>query len=202
MPADLHPYAIEIEPFKLSTKTLMAPRDDFENIPKHLVVENLQEAYTDHQVTKAAQRAASKDGATTKDDLNGFSLNEAMVPGVPLSFNLLLKDATPAQLGLVLQALLSWCNNEALGGGRARGYGSFNPTQLTLQTKKGERIPLFTGNQPFVEFANPDAVAPYLEAMQEALPESVNPAILSQVFPTTVESKAGAAKESSSKGKK
>lgn len=190
---ELQQFAVEMEAYRLLTTTLMAPRDDFEKIPELPVLADLEAAYTDHQVTKAQQRAASKDGAT-KDDLNGFALNEAMIPGVPLRFEMSLKNVTHAQMGIVLEGLRRWANEEALGGGRARGFGSFHVTQMKLRVVGGETVDVFTGERPFIEFASPEKIGIYLDAMQQELQHAISPEVLALVFPTGAESKAGAAK--------
>lgn len=134
LPALVYPQALIANPSEILAKTLMAPRDDFARLNEDArsVVEDVDQAYTEHMAKKQAQRLASASDATkSKDDLDNLALAECIIPGVPLYLGIQTDDITPAQAGMLLQALNTWVNRNALGGGSVRGRGSFVP-QLSL----------------------------------------------------------------------
>lgn len=180
------------KPEDLLTFSLMAPRDDFARLPEgaRAVVADAEAAYSDHMANKLAQSAAKKDDDTkSKDDLDNFAMTECIIPGVPLYLGMTTSDITPAQTGMLLNGLLIWARNNALGGGSARGRGGFIP-KLSL-TIDGKKITddLFTGDAPELMLADCKDVNECLKACGDDLAATVSAATLENVFPSESEKK-------------
>jgi CRISPR type IV-associated protein Csf2 len=206
MPKQIQDRAINVFPRDILSKTLMAPRDDFERLPPdaRTVVEDLETAYREHMSTKVDQAASKKiDDTEKKDDLNNFTQTECIIPGVPLSFGLVVDSATPAQVGLLLLALSAWVNKNALGGGSVRGRGSFIPA-LSLYVDGKEIAPnLFTGDAPHLMLADHPEIEKCLTACVSELNAAVIPASLENIYPSkALEKEAKPKKEKASKKSK
>lgn len=209
MPVDVQGEALTAWPKDLLASTLMAPRDDFERIPQENVVADLQNAYNEHMATKLVQKDVqepSVDGVKpdgkTKDDLNGFTKIECIVPGVPLYFGLDVPNITDAQAGMVLMAIKTWINRNALGGGSQRGRGAFLPKLALYENGQSVAQNLFFGDAPNGALARHSRIAEMLDAMDRELEGAANPDLLLSIYPDDIKSKAGADKPKSiSKGK-
>lgn len=204
MPQSVQCHALDVEPWKLIVKTIMAPKDEFEKLPQYNVVENLEAAYMEHQATKIEQRNENAgDTKTTKDDLNNFAEIDCIAPNVPLYFDLQGTNVTPAQVGLVLVALQSWINRNALGGGKARGQGAFLPSLELIVDGKTVVQSLFAGDAPFATLAEHPAIYQYQAALGVEIDAASEPELLAMVYPCTTVSAAGKAKPAKPvKGKK
>ncbi len=186
-------------PNQIIQKTLIASRDDFERLPKWDVIENVEQAYEEHMASKfganQAKRdqktAAKADGVFLKDseklktnDLNTFTQVEAIIPGVQLYFGMKVSDATDAQIGLLLAAIASWANRNALGGGAVRGRGSFTASLQLFQGGDVQVDQVLVGEAP--DYTTSLGVEPYIAAMRAELEAAAEPAALSAVYPTDV----------------
>lgn len=206
MPADVQTYAVDEDAWKLLTMSVLAPRDDFAILPPMAreVVQDVENSYREHMANKMDQAAASKAAKDTanekvsKDDLNNFATTECIVPGVPLYFSIRTKAINEAQAGLLLLGLNRWANQNALGGGAARGRGSFAPSLSLLIN--GERITnnLLTGDAPLLELDEQPRIHKLIKACNDRLADDATPASLSVVYPIEV----GKAKEKANKEKK
>jgi len=215
LPVELHHHALNINPKDLLDSSLMAPRDDFEKIPSREVVTDLENAYMEHMATKLLQKSnaaqatdtnASLEGETksdgkTKDDLNGFTQTECIIPGVPLCFCADIPGITQAQAGMVIKAIHGWVNRNALGGGSQRGRGAFIP-QLALY-ENGELITsnLFVGQAPTSTIESHPRIAEMLAALDCEIEAASNPELLRTIYPNDAKSKAGADKPGKAKPK-
>lgn len=194
LPHEVQHAAIEcVNPNDLLTISLMAPRDDFARLTDDArsVVEDVEAAYADHMANKKAQSAAKKaDDTQSKDDLDNFATTECIVPGVPLYLGMTTSDITPAQAGMLLSGLLIWARNNALGGGSARGRGSFIP-KLSLSID-GKQITdhLLTGDAPDLLLANVKEINDCLKACGDDLEATVSAAALNHVFPSEAKKEA------------
>ncbi|KLR58969.1 hypothetical protein OX89_04040 [Diaphorobacter sp. J5-51] len=200
LPTRYQAECIDAQPWQLLNKTLIASRDDFERLPEGDFIENVEDAYMEHMAAKFGQNAAKKaqkadakaEGqAVAKseklktDDLNTFTQVECIIPGTPLYFGMTVSAPTDAQTGLLLTALQSWANKNALGGGSCRGRGSF---KAALQVYQGSELlidNLFIGDAG--AYALSDKALPYLQALDKELAEGVaSAATLSALYPTAV----------------
>jgi CRISPR type IV-associated protein Csf2 len=192
----------DVPAWQLIEKTMMAPRDDFARLPTiaREVVEDVERSYSEHMLTKEVQRdakSAAKDAGedAVKDDLDNFMGEiECIVPGTPLYFSLSARSITESQAGLLLKAVQSWANRNALGGGSARGRGTFKPV-LAL-TVDGEKITdnLLNGDAPYLALTEHEAVTRLLSALADALTEDASKSALESVYPTEIK-ETGAAKK-------
>lgn len=179
-------------PEDLLAFSLMAPRDDFARLPEGArgVIADIEAAYADHMANKLAQSAAKKgDDSLSKDDLDNFAMTECIVPGVPLYLGMTTQDITPAQTGMLLSGLLIWARKNALGGGSARGHGSFIPNlSLTIDGKK-ITDDLLTGDAPELLLADCKEINDCLKACGDDLEATVSAATLEYVYPSDAEKK-------------
>lgn len=192
LPLSVQPFAIDAEPRDLTVALPMAPRDDFARLPAdaRAVVSNLAEAYTDHMATKAQQSAAKReDASSSTDNLDNYTMTECIVPGVPLYFSISTEELTKAQAGLLLMAVASWANKNALGGGSARGRGSF-VSNLALSVD-GEVLTqnLLVGDAPNIHLAEHQVVADLVAACEAALVVDGTPQALGDAFPSEISEK-------------
>lgn len=188
----------KVEPWRLLKKILIASRDDFTRLPEGDFIENAEQAYMEHMDAKfagndakraqRAQKAAGESVAgekATTTDLNGFNLVEAIVPGTRLYFGATATDVTPAQAGLLLEAVRRWANRNAVGGGSARGRGAFTAA-LSLYingNRAGEH--LLAGDSG--EYSLTRVAEPYIEALRSELAAgAASPAVLSAIYPTDI----------------
>lgn len=206
MPADVQARAIDQDASKLLTMAVLAPRDDFATLPPmaRAVVDDLDNAYREHMATKVDQAAASKaakDSASekvSKDDLNNFAMTECIIPGVPLYFNITTGAITEAQAGLLLQGVHRWANRNALGGGSARGRGSFVPSLALLIDGQHITEDFLMGDAPLLTMAEHPRIQALVEACNSSLATDATPDSLSAVYPIEV----GKAKEKAKKAGK
>lgn len=191
-PEAVRSHAIDVKPADLLTLKVMAPRDDFARLPRQAqeVVADLPAAYTEHMATKVQQSAAKKEDASEgKDDLDNFGMVECIIPGVPLFFGVRGDHLTDGQAGLLITAVLLWCARNGLGGGNARGRGTFKPS-LALEID-GKRVTdqLVIGDAPDLRLSDDPAIRKLIEAMEASLDVDATPEVLGSVFPTEVRSK-------------
>ncbi len=206
MPADVQARAIDEDASKLLTMAVLAPRDDFATLPPmaRAVVADLESSYSEHMATKVDQAAASKaakDSASekvSKDDLNNFAMTECIIPGVPLYFNITTGSITEAQAGLLLQGVHRWANHNALGGGSARGRGSFVPSLALLIDGQHITENLLIGDAPLLTMAEHPRIEALVNACNSSLITDATPESLSVVYPIEV----GKAKEKAKKAAK
>ena len=191
---------------------LIASRDDFQRLPARDVVENVEQAYTEHMTSKLSANAAKKtqkadaksEGVFLNDadkirtsDLNTFNTIEVIAIGVPLYFGLTLHDVTDAQIGLVLKAVQQWANDNALGGGCVRGRGSFKAALQLFEGEKTLAENLLIGDAPSYKLS--DQVQPFVDAMLATLLDASTPANLSAIYPTVLTKDEKAAKKAKGK---
>jgi len=207
LPERYQSHCIDIQPWQLLEKTLIASRDDFERLPEGDVIENVEDAYLEHMTAKFGQNAAKKaqkaeakaEGQTVvksekvkTDDLNTFTQVECISPGAPLYFGMTVSDPTDAQIGLLLTAIELWANKNALGGGSCRGRGSF---KAALQVYRGSELlidNLLIGDAGAYTLSN--KASPYLSALIKELDQGVARAsTLSSLYPTIIKKDADAA---------
>ena len=189
-PFEVQARALNATPWQIITKTVLAPRDDFAQLPSmaRQVVGDLQNSYNEHMGTKIEQSTASKVAKeagekTKKDDLNNFAETECIIPGVPLYLGMTATNVTPAQAGLLLLGLNRWVNRNALGGGSARGRGAFIPN-LSLSID-GELVVdhLLVGDAPDVQLAQDPRVQQLVEACNAEIISAATPESLANVYP-------------------
>lgn len=194
MPAEVQQHAIDSSPWMMLSEAILAPRDDFATLPAMAreTVADLENSYREHMATKVSQAAASKAAKESKsekvsrDDLNNFATTECIIPGVPLYFGLTAQSITQEQAGLLLQGLHRWANQNALGGGSARGRGAFIPS-LSL-TIDGERITdsLINGDAPRMTLAESPRIQALIDASNARLEKDATPESLEVVYPIEV----------------
>lgn len=191
---------IDVPPWQLLTKALIASRDDFERLPDGAFIENVEDAYLEHMTAKFGQNAAKKaqkaeakaDGQTVvkseklkTDDLNTFTQVECIIAGTPMYFGLSVNAPTDAQVGLLMSAIRSWANTNALGGGSCRGRGSF---KAALQVLRGRDVlidNLLIGDAGSYDLSS--QAEPFLAAMaNDFLGGAASAGTLSALYPTVV----------------
>lgn len=143
---------VDVQPYQILKKILIASRDDFQRLPEGGFIENAEEAYVEHMSAKfganqakKAQKAeakaegqyVAKDEKIKTSDLNTYTQVEAMIPGTPLFFGVTASSVNAAQIGLLLTAIQRWANANALGGGSTRGRGSF---KAALSMYEGDAV--------------------------------------------------------------
>lgn len=190
----------DVQPYQILKKILIASRDDFQRLPEGGLIENAEEAYTEHMaakfganLAKKAQKAEAKaegqfikkDEKIKTSDLNTFTQVEAIIPGTPFFLGLTARRANDAQIGLLLTAIQSWANANALGGGSCRGRGSFKAA-----------LSLFEGDQVLVEslltgepgsYALSDQTQRYTSAMEQALLDGeAKASMLGALYPSEI----------------
>lgn len=199
---------LDVQPWDLLNKTLIASRDDFERLPDGDYIENPEEAYMQHMAAKYGQNAAKKaQKAEAKaegqavikseklktDDLNTFTQVECLIPGTPLYFGMNIRKPTDAQTGLLLTAIQAWANENTLGGGSSRGRGSF---KASLQVYHGSELlidNLLIGDAG--DYALSEKANVYLAALSKELDEGMaSAALLSKLYPTLVKKEDDGAK--------
>jgi len=191
---------VDAQPWQLLTKTLIASRDDFERLPQGAFIENAEEAYQEHMAAKFGQNAAKKaqkaeakaDGqAVVKseklktDDLNTYTQVECIAAGTPMFFGMTVNAPTDAQVGLMLAAIKSWANTNALGGGSSRGRGSFKAA-LSVYSGSEQLIDnLLVGDAGYYELS--EKANRFSAALGQELSEGIaSAATLSRLYPTVV----------------
>jgi CRISPR type IV-associated protein Csf2 len=201
LPLSVQPFAIDAEPRDLTVAMPMAPRDDFARLPAEArdLVSNLPQSYNEHMATKAQQSAAKRaDEAASTDNLDNYTITECIVPGVPLYFSISTDELTKAQAGLLLLAVASWANKNALGGGSARGRGSFVANLALSVDGELQTQNLLVGDAPSIKLAEHHLVAELVAACEAALPLDGTAQALGEAFPSEIPEKA----PKSGKGKK
>lgn len=181
----------------------LMPRDDFESGGGVGVIENHEEALATYmqdvasskeakREQKSAQLAAraagqrmdikDEDRVTLTTTKNMLELR-AIAPGTQLYFGMILKAVTQAQLGLALLALRDWANANSLGGGSARGFGSFTAS-LSLESADGVLIDstLLQGDAPFCQLSRHDLLDRAVSAAQAEI-GAMDRRTLEQVYP-------------------
>lgn len=192
MPLSVQPFAIDAEPRDLTVAVPMAPRDDFARLPAEAreLVSDLSQSYNDHMATKAQQSAAKRaDDTASTDNLDNFTTTECIVPGVPLYFSISTDELTKAQAGLLLLAVASWANKNALGGGSARGRGSFVANLALSVDGKLQTQSLLVGDAPNISLAEHELVAELVAACEAALPLDGTAQALGDAFPSEIPEK-------------
>lgn len=172
----------DVQPYQILRKILIASRDDFQRLPQGALIENAEEAYAEHMaakfganLAKKAQKADAKaEGQVVvkseklkTTDLNTFTQVEAIIPGTPFYLGLSARQVNDGQLGLLLTAIQSWANANALGGGSCRGRGSFKASLSLLQGDLVLVDQLLLGDAGTYTLS--DKTAPYTAAMQQAI---------------------------------
>lgn len=195
-PQQYHADCLKVDPWKLINRILVAGRDDFARMPDGELVENAEQAYIEHMgakfagnSAKKAQRAQKMAGEeifgekATTTDLNGYNLVEAIVPGTRMYFGMTARDVTPAQAGLLCEAIKRWANRNALGGGSVRGRGAFNAA-LTIHingSQAGEH--LLEGDSG--DYALTKVTDPFTAALRAQLDSgAAKPDVLGAIYPT------------------
>lgn len=191
---------VDVQPYQILKKILIASRDDFQRLPEGGFIENAEEAYMEHMgakfganQAKKAQKAdakaegqyVAKDEKIKTTDLNTYTQVEAMIPGTPLYFGITAQSVNPAQIGLLLTAIQNWANANALGGGSCRGRGSF---KAALSVFEGDAVlidKLLVGDAG--SYALSEKAADYTAALQKALLEGEASAQkLAAIYPSEV----------------
>ena len=191
-PACVRAHAVDVRPADLLTLKVMAPRDDFARLPRQAQenVENLDAAYTEHMSTKVQQSAAKKEDASeSKDDLDNFGMVECIIPGTPLYFGVRGDHLTEAQAGLLVTAVFLWCIRNGLGGGNARGRGTFAPSLSLEIDGKLVTSQLVIGDAPDLKLSDDPVVKLLVDAMKAALEVEAASESLNAVYPTEIRSK-------------
>ncbi|MCZ8254444.1 MAG: type IV CRISPR-associated protein Csf2 [Polaromonas sp.] len=202
MPTCVHEHAIPAG--RLLSDALIAPKDDFARLPEtaRAVIDDLEAVYAEHMATKATEAAATlaaKDSGgerVSNNNLDNFATAECIVPGVPLYFGISARGITEPQAGLLLSAVLRWCNRNALGGGSARGRGSFLPKlSLWMSGAEGGAASLVTdnlivGDSPMAELAQAECIQRAVQAMQARLVDDAKVGALEAVYPIKIEESA------------
>lgn len=197
---------VDVQPWQLLTKTLIASRDDFERLPEGAFIQDAEAAYLEHMAAKFGQNAAKKaqkaeakaggqavmkSEKLSTDDLNTFTQVECISPGTPMFFGMTLKSPTDAQVGLLLAAIRSWANENALGGGSSRGRGSF---KASLSVYAGSDLmieSLLVGDAGTYELS--EKARSYTAALDKELQDGQGSAqVLSSLYPTVVKDEAPA----------
>jgi hypothetical protein len=157
-------------------------------------------------VQSAAPSAAEPIKKQTLDNL--FD-TEVMIPGLPLALQLRADGIGEAHAGLILLALESWVQTNALGGGSARGRGRFLP-RLSLRILHDDGLAeviepaalLLDADDPAMarlDRSNP-TIRRLLAACAEALEADATVQSLAAVYPTF--EKAEKAEKAKAGGKK
>ncbi|WP_186214761.1 type IV CRISPR-associated protein Csf2 [Burkholderia gladioli] len=192
----------------LTTKALLTSRDDFAAGRGIDVIENVESAYLEYiernletGAAKKAQKKAKQDDKTLvirdedrakSTNLAGFNTLDVIVPGTRLYFGLRLTSPTPAQLGMTLLAVQDWANQNAVGGGAARGRGRFAPA-LTLEADgKSIAEPLLDGWAPSYTLADLAIIADAVAAAQAEIAQCTRESLL-EVYPISTEPQVEAA---------
>jgi CRISPR type IV-associated protein Csf2 len=187
----IRPFAVPLPVNDLYDTRVLFPRDEFAQLPEDAlrVVDDVEASYAAHMSTKESQAAAKKSGeADKKDDLNNIASATGITAGVPLAFGLSTQDIEPYQAGILLRALLLWANDNALGGGASRGWGSFAPN-ITLMVDGKEVVSnIFVGDAPYLEFAKTEQIQQMLDASDQALATHATAAALSELYPDDIPS--------------
>ncbi len=172
----------DVQPFQILRKILIASRDDFQRLPEGALIENADEAYAEHMaakfganLAKKAQKADAKaDGQIVAKseklkttDLNTFTQVEAIIPGTPFYLGLTARHVNDGQIGLLLTAIQSWANANALGGGSCRGRGSFKASLSLLQGDQVLTDQLLVGDAG--SYTLSEKTAQYTAALEQAL---------------------------------
>jgi CRISPR type IV-associated protein Csf2 len=195
-------YCINVPASKLIARTMMAPRDDLNNLPEYDVIENASDAYMEHMAAKFGANKAKKDqkaaskaegkkvkiGTAIKSpDLDNYGEIESVIPGTPLYLGYTLKDVTDAQIGLFLSAVALWADRNVIGGGSARGRGSFSANLQVFE--KGELLidQLLTGDAPYYKLSA--GADPFVKAMKSQLEDAAKPAALESIYPSIINEK-------------
>ena len=192
LPQSVQVYAVDAQPADLVVSLPMAPRDDFARLPADArdVVTGVGEAYNEHMSTKAQQSAAKRLGeSSSSDNLDNFTTTECIIPGVPLYLSISTEPVTKAQAGLLLLALLGWANKNALGGGSARGRGSFVPNLALSIDGKPIVGNIFVGDAPNLTLADSPEINSLVAACEAALPVDGTPEALGDAFPSEIPEK-------------
>lgn len=175
---------------KLTTMILMAGRDDFRDGSLRSYVANHDAQFVDWVTSVAKQQAQKQkdkqegkkgDAVGKTDDLRFFGYTEALLPGTPLNLHVRLDNPTDAQVGLLLETLLEWTNENKLGGGSARGLGRFAVTAALVADGKVEIENLFSGDAPAYTLS-PDA-SRYTKAWGDCL-RDITAAEMEQFYPS------------------
>lgn len=184
---------------------VLFPRDEFAQLPEVAtrVVDDVATSYAEHMTNKESQSAAKKSGeADKKDDLNNIANVQGIAAGVPLAFGLSTQDIHPYQAGILLRAVLAWANENSLGGGASRGWGSFIP-QIALMVDGKEVVSnIFTGDAPDLQFVKTDEIDQMLAACDESLQSHATAAALKELYPDDIPSNVDGATTKGKRGRK
>lgn len=133
---------------------------------------------------KKGEKVDAGDGKAISLDISGYNLIEAMLPGTPLQFWLRFgRNATDAQVGLMLMAVRQWANENSLGGASARGFGRFE-AHLALYDDEREVAPtIFNLSDHATAYTFAPDVAGYIKAAEAAL-AAMKPEDLEAVYGT------------------
>ncbi len=190
----------DVQPYQLIRTILVASKDDFQRLPKGALIENVEEAYLEHmaaklganQAKKAQKAEAKAEGqiiaASEKiktTDLNGFTRVEAIIPGTPFYLGLNARHVNDSQIGLLLTAIQSWANANALGGGACRGRGAFKASLSLLQGDQVLIDQLLLGEAG--SYTLSDKTAQYTDAMAQALLDGeASKQTLASIYPSEI----------------
>lgn len=198
LPERFQGHCIDVQPWQLLDKTLIASRDDFERVIEGNIIQDAEQAHMEHMDAKFGQNAAKKaqkaeakvegqavlkSAKLKSDDLNTFTQVECINPGTPMYFGMSINNPTEAQLGMLLTAIQLWANRNALGGGSSRGRGSF---KAALQVSRGSDIlidNLLVGDAGAYDLS--EKAKPFVDALERELSEGlVSAAQMSALYPT------------------
>jgi len=193
---------IDLQPYQIMGTSLIASRDDFQKLAAPDLIEDAEASYAEHMGVKLAANAAKREQKAntqgeyladsdklTTTDLNMFNQLEVIAAGTPLYFGMTAKNVTEAQIGLLLQAVCNWSNNNALGGGSSRGRGSFVPSLQLFQD--GEKVTDHLLIDASGTYNLSTTVKPFVDVMREALKTTATPEHLNTLYPTELTAKSG-----------
>jgi len=231
IPAERLRYKDEAGNFRdipLTTKIILAPRDDLQAGHGAKYIENYQTAIDEWLEAVASGRASKADNTKAKADAkargdkavpeatgarsvdtSNFTLNECILPGTPMQFWMRFKpQITDAQLGLQLLSVRDWANTNQLGGNGSQGFGRFEAALALYRGSEKIADNIFGLSEHATAYSLVEGLDQYVGAAHQAI-DDVTVEQLKRVFPyhlvdersaKTAEKKAKAAKKSAVKG--
>lgn len=205
----------------LTTKIILAPRDDLQAGKGSKYIENYQASVDEWLGAVASGRAAKADQAKAKADAkargdkkapeadgarsvdtSNFTLNECILPGTRLQYWMRFRpQTTEAQLGLQLMAIRNWANTNQLGGNSAQGFGRFEANLALYRGTEKLVDNIFGIADHATAYELTDALAPFVDAAMKEIDE-ITVDQLKRVFPyELVDERANKAAEKKAKAK-
>lgn len=187
---------LQVEPWNLLNKIPVAPRHDFARMPEGAFMENSVQACLGHMSAKLAGNQEKKARCAEKADGEAVvgetatmiarksgNLVEVIVPGTRLYFGATARDLTPAQAGLLCEAIRRWANRNALGSGSVHGLGAFSAAlSIHINGSKTDEHLLEGGSGRYVLTK---VAEPYIAALRAQLDAgAAKPAVLGAIYPT------------------